>query len=151
MIHDMTGLVPPETKVRRVLRILLAAFYLLVGMMHLRAPAGFLAITPDWVPYPLQVIIFTGVCEIAGAVALVTRRFRAAAGVMLALYAVCVYPANIKQGAQLVVSRPAVGVSTRLHLVGVICRGCNQLARCQTRSIGVAINPVFSHTPLKSR
>jgi uncharacterized membrane protein len=40
------------------------------------------------------------VCEIAGAVALFTHRFRAAAGVMLALYAVCVYPANIKHAVE---------------------------------------------------
>lgn len=38
----------------------------------------------------------TGVCELAGAAALLTRRFRAFAGVMLALYAVCVFPANLK-------------------------------------------------------
>ena len=41
--------------------------------------------------------MLTGLCELAGAAALLTRRLRALAGVMLALYAVCVYPANIKQ------------------------------------------------------
>jgi uncharacterized membrane protein len=100
MLHDMAGLVERETNGRRVFRIILAAFYLFVGIMHLRAPSGFLAITPDWVPYPLQMIIFTGVCEIAGAIALLTRRLRAVAGVMLALYAVCVYPANIKHAVE---------------------------------------------------
>jgi uncharacterized membrane protein len=100
MLHDITGPVAPETIGRRVLRILLAALYLVVGIAHLRAPSGLLAITPDWVPYPLQVIILTGVCEIAGAAALLTHRFRAAAGVMLALYAVCVYPANIKHAVE---------------------------------------------------
>ncbi len=38
----------------------------------------------------------TGLCELAGAAGLMTRRFRAAAGIGLALYAVCVFPANIK-------------------------------------------------------
>lgn len=52
-------------------------------------------ITPSWVPFPRQVIFATGLCELAGAIALNTR-LRRAAGAALALYAVCVYPANIK-------------------------------------------------------
>ena len=52
-------------------------------------------ITPNWAPFPLQVIFATVLCEIAGAIALNTR-LRCAAGAALALYAVCVYPANIK-------------------------------------------------------
>ena len=51
---------------------------------------------PDWVPAPREVILFTGACEIAGAVALIIRSLRWWAGVMLALYAVGVFPANIK-------------------------------------------------------
>ncbi len=38
----------------------------------------------------------TGLCEIAGAIALLTRALRRAAGIALATYAVCVFPANIK-------------------------------------------------------
>ena len=40
-------------------------------------------------------IMLTGLCELAGAVALLTKRLRWWAGVMLAAYTVCVYPANI--------------------------------------------------------
>ncbi len=76
-------------------RWLLVVFYLAAGIIHLRSPAGFVAITPDWVPYPHEVILLTGVCEIAGAIGLLTQRFRAAAAIGLALYAVCVYPANV--------------------------------------------------------
>ena len=75
---------------------MLAACYLTAGIFHLATPATFLMITPDWVPYPRQVILGTGVCELAGAAGLLTKRFRKAAGLALALYAVCVYPANIK-------------------------------------------------------
>jgi uncharacterized membrane protein len=81
---------------RAILRILLAAAYLIAGIAHLRSPGVFLAITPGWVPFPRPVILATGLCEIAGAVALMTRRLRYLAGCMLALYAVCVFPANIK-------------------------------------------------------
>ena len=83
-------------RLRNILRWVLAAAYLFVGVLHLRSPQTFIPIVPDWVPFPTQTVLFTGACEIAGSIALLTRRFRHAAGVMLALYAVCVFPANIK-------------------------------------------------------
>lgn len=86
----------PDTP-RVVLRLLLGAVYLAAGAAHLRAPAAFLSITPEWVPQPALVIAATGVAEILGAAALVAiRPLRRAAAIGLALYAVCVYPANIK-------------------------------------------------------
>ncbi|MGI4876518.1 MAG: DoxX family protein [Janthinobacterium lividum] len=81
---------------RAAMRWAMAAAYLAAGVLHLRTPAPFLAIVPDWVPFPQYTVAFTGVCEIFGAVGLVTTRFRWWAGVMLAVYAVCVFPANIK-------------------------------------------------------
>jgi uncharacterized membrane protein len=81
---------------RTVLRWLLAAAYLGAGVLHLRAPEPFLTITPDWVPFPEQVIRFTGVAEIVGALGLLNRWTRRAAGIGLALYALCVWPANIQ-------------------------------------------------------
>ncbi len=84
-----------DSKPKLILRILIAIFYLLAGIAHLRSPAGFLAITPDWVPFPEFVIAFTGIAEIAGAIGLMIPRLRYAAGIGLALYALCVWPANI--------------------------------------------------------
>ena len=75
---------------------MLAAAYLLAGVLHLHSPEPFLSITPDWVPNPRAVIAATGMCEIAGAIGLLVPRLRRLAGMMLALYAVCVFPANIK-------------------------------------------------------
>lgn len=85
-----------QGRLRTALRWTLALVYLIAGVLHLRSPQGFLQITPSWVPYPELVIAATGVCEIFGAVGLMTRRFRWWAGVMLAAYAVCVFPANIR-------------------------------------------------------
>jgi uncharacterized membrane protein len=78
------------------MQFVMAAFYAVAGVAHLSSPGGFLAIIPPWVPYPHTVIAFTGVCELAGAIGLVTSRFRWWAGVMLAAYAVCVFPANMR-------------------------------------------------------
>jgi uncharacterized membrane protein len=75
--------------------LLLAVLYFIAGVLHLVSPNGFLKITPEWVPYPEEVVAFTGIAEMAGAIGLLIPRFRYAAGIGLALYAICVYPANI--------------------------------------------------------
>ena len=81
---------------RAALRYSLAAIYVIACVAHIRSPAGFVQITPDWVPAPQFVVLATGLCEIAGAVALAfVPRLRRAAGIGLAAYAVCVFPANI--------------------------------------------------------
>ena len=86
----------PHAQLRWVLLGLMAVIYLLFGLVHILRPDPFLPIMPDWVPQPRLVVILTGLCEIAGAAGLCIPRFRWLAGVMLALYAICVYPANVK-------------------------------------------------------
>ena len=87
----MTG-----SRIRVAMRWLMVAFYLAAGILHLRSPEGFLPIVPGWVPYPRETVLLTGIAELAGAVGLLVPRLRYAAGVGLALYALCVFPANIK-------------------------------------------------------
>ncbi len=85
--------------IRTVLRLLLALFYAVAGVFHLAAPQPFLRIMPGWVPVPETVIMLTGLAELAGAAALAqpwSRRLREAGGIGLALYALCVWPANIQ-------------------------------------------------------
>lgn len=84
--------------IRSAARALLALFYAVAGVFHLLRPAPFLAITPHWVPWPAAVILLTGIAELAGAAALVqpwSKPLRRVGGIGLALYAVCVFPANI--------------------------------------------------------
>ena len=80
-----------------VARWCLAALYAPFGVLHMSAPRAFLPIMPPGVPFPLTVVTLTGACEIAGAAGLLIPRTRRAAGWALALYAVCVYPANVYQ------------------------------------------------------
>ena len=86
--------------VARFFRLLLAVAYIYAGVTHIRSPDGFLAITPAWVLLPDEVVFWTGVAEIAGGVGLLipprlVPHARKAAGVGLALYALCVWPANV--------------------------------------------------------
>jgi len=91
---------------RTVLRWLMIAFYAVAGVGHLLAPDGFLRIVPESVPFPREVILVTGLCELAGAAALAVPRLRRLAGIMLALYALCVWPANIRHAFEHIVVPP---------------------------------------------
>ena len=104
--------------IRSGLRWLLAAFYALAGYMHLARPAPFLSIMPDWVPAPETVVFWTGVAELMGAAALAqwpSLPLRRAGAIGLALYAVCVFPANIHHFA-LDMARPDGGLGLGYHV-----------------------------------
>ena len=78
------------------MRWIIAALYFAAGVIHVAKPEPFLAITPDWVAFPGWVVFLTGLFELAVAPALLTRRLRVIAGVAMAAYALCVWPANFK-------------------------------------------------------
>jgi len=105
-------------KARPALRWLLATFYTVAGYFHLTHPRPFLSITPRWVPLPEQVILLTGLAELAGAAGLVqpwSKPLRRAAGIGLAAYAVCVYPANVNH-LLLDLARPGHGFGLTYHV-----------------------------------
>ena len=84
--------------IRAALRWVLAVFYGAAGVLHLVKPTPFLTIMPAWVPAPEAIVALTGVAELAGAIGLLqpfSSALRRWAGVGLALYALCVWPANI--------------------------------------------------------
>lgn len=74
----------------------LAAALVFFGTDHLLTTERYLPMLPSFVPAPALVVVFTGLCEIAGAIGLLVPRLRRLAGIMLAIYFVCVFPANIK-------------------------------------------------------
>lgn len=82
--------------VRTIARVTLALFFGSAGIVHLVSPDAFLPIMPEIVPWPRAVIIVTGLCEIAGAIGLFHPGSCRWAGLGLALYAACVWPANFK-------------------------------------------------------
>jgi uncharacterized membrane protein len=51
--------------------------------------------TPRWVPWPREMVFFTGLCELAGAIGLLIPATRRAAGIALILFFIAVLPANI--------------------------------------------------------
>lgn len=110
--------------IRAVLRTILAAFYAFAGYLHIVRPEPFLTIMPGWVPFPEAVVFWTGVAEILGAIGLVQRlnlRLRQAAGIGLALYALCVWPANINHFA-MDMARADEGLGLAYHVPRMIAQ-----------------------------
>lgn len=84
--------------IRVILRWLLGLFYAVAGWFHLTAPEPFLRIMPGVIPMPEGVVLATSIAELLGAAALVqpwSPALRRAGAIGLALYAICVFPANI--------------------------------------------------------
>ena len=110
--------------IRTILRILLSLFYGYAGYAHVVSPEPFLTITPDWVPFPEAVIFWTGIAEIAGAIGLLqpfSKPLRQAAGIGLALYALCVWPANINHFA-MDMAREDGGLGLAYHIPRMIAQ-----------------------------
>lgn len=116
MAVNIGALFEPSLEPRFWWRLVLSAIYLIVGILHMLLPGPFLRIMPALVPFPAAVVFITGACEVAGAAALLSSPLRSAAGIALAAYAVCVYPANIKHAID---GLSAVDVSTYAWLYHV--------------------------------
>lgn len=100
------------------LRVVLAIFYAGAGVIHLLRPDPFVSIMPGWVPSAEAVVFWTGVAELLGAAALLqpfNAALRKAGGIGLALYAICVFPANIHHFA-MDMARPDGGLGLGYHV-----------------------------------
>ncbi len=83
-----------------VLRIALAIIFTVMGISHFvpRVSRTMAAMIPPRLrfrfPSPMQLVWFTGACELAGAVGLLVPLTRIAAGISLVVFLVAVFPAN---------------------------------------------------------
>lgn len=84
-----------------VLRVLLAAAFIFMGITHFlpavqRTMAAMIPPRMRWAGplKPRNLVIFTGICEIAGGLGLVYPPTALAAGICLVVFLVAVFPAN---------------------------------------------------------
>ena len=70
-------------------------WFLIGGIAHFAATNIEMRIVPPYIPWPRASVLVSGVFELLGAVGLLVRRYRAAAGVGLCLLTLAVTPANI--------------------------------------------------------
>ena len=110
--------------IRTLLRLLLALLYMIAGVLHIVTPGPFLSIMPRGLPFPEQIVLLTGVAELLGAIALAqgwSQGLRRAGAIGLALYAICVFPANINHFA-LDMARPDNGLGLAYHIPRMIAQ-----------------------------
>jgi uncharacterized membrane protein len=76
-------------------RVILAAFFIVAGIMHFVIPAAYVRIVPPALPLPRLLVVLTGIAEIMGGCSLlVPFTQRIAAWCLIALL-IAVFPANI--------------------------------------------------------
>lgn len=95
-----------QISIRGVMRIVMAAFLLFGFVLHFRATDKLVAITPDWVPFPREIVLATGLLELILAATLLIPSLRKASGIAIALYVLAVWPANIKHAFEPVLVSP---------------------------------------------
>jgi uncharacterized membrane protein len=74
---------------------LLASFFSFAGTMHFVVPRAYEAIVPPVLPRKRELVVVSGMAEIAGGVAVLAPRTRSAARWWLLALLVAVFPANI--------------------------------------------------------
>ncbi len=85
---------------RSGLRFLLAALMVIIGVLHFINPEPFVMIVPDYLPWPMGLVLISGVFEVLGGIGLLVPRTRVAAGWgLIALY-LAVLPANVWMATQ---------------------------------------------------
>lgn len=120
----MASTLPVKAKIKIALRWLLALFLIGGGVNHFLSPAAYVAMMPAELPWHLELVYLSGVCEIlCGAGLLVPATRRLAAWATIALL-VAIFPANLNMavnhlplGGKVV---PAWALWARLPLQGVL-------------------------------
>lgn len=74
----------------------LAGFFVVAGALHFVVPAFYLAMMPPWVPAHRELVIASGIAEIAGGLGVLGDRWRRPAGIGLLLLLLAVFPANLQ-------------------------------------------------------
>ena len=85
-----------ETLLRRIFRYLLAAFFVIAGVLHFTNTDFYLRIMPPYLPWHRELVWLSGVFEILGGIGvLFPQPWRRRAGWGLVALLVAVFPANL--------------------------------------------------------
>ena len=107
--------------IRTISKSLLALLMVSAGILHFVRYDFFLKIVPDYLPFPLEIVYISGVCEIALGVLLLIPRFSHLAAWGIVALLIAVFPANIYayQHQELIPAPPIVHF-LRLPLQGLL-------------------------------
>ena len=71
-------------------------WFFLGGIGHFLWLDAYSNVVPAWVPHPREVVLATGACDIAGAIAVLWTRTRRVGGLALIAYCLCVWPVHFE-------------------------------------------------------
>lgn len=97
--------------------MLIAAIFVVGGVLHLVKPAYYMRIMPPWLPAPMALVFISGVFEILGGVGVLVPATRVAAGWGLIALLIAIFPANV----QMLLDARAAHASS-LWMTGLIAR-----------------------------
>jgi uncharacterized membrane protein len=115
----MSGII--MTTLRVISKYLLALLMIVAGVLHFVNPGFFLKIVPPYLPFHLEIVYLSGVCEIVLGILLLIPRFTRLAGWGIIALLIAVFPANIYlyQHQEIVPASPTIHFA-RLLLQGVL-------------------------------
>ena len=82
-------------KIKKITIIIMALFYIWVGIRHFVEPAWFVQIMPPYLPFHFEAVYLSGFFEILFGIMLLFMKTRYYAAWGLILLLIAVYPANI--------------------------------------------------------
>src|SRR6516162_3713441 len=83
-------------RTRLVFRMLLAITFVGAGMNHFINPDFYVSFMPPYLPWPLELVWISGVCEILGGIGVLIRPLRRIACWGLIALLIAVFPANVQ-------------------------------------------------------
>jgi uncharacterized membrane protein len=111
------GMAQTALKILVALPLFLSGFALHLFRAHLTA-----GIIPPFIPARLFLALFTGVCEIAGAIGLFVPRVQRSAALWIGLMMVAIFPANIYSAGKIIdgFRFPTVPVRLAIQIVYIV-------------------------------
>jgi uncharacterized membrane protein len=76
--------------------VVLAAIFVVSGVLHFVIPRAYMSIMPPWLPAHRALVLVSGAAEIAGALGILHPATRVAAGWGLIALLIAVFPANVQ-------------------------------------------------------
>jgi uncharacterized membrane protein len=98
----------------RIGALIVAAMFLASGVLHLVNPSAFMWLMPPWLPYQTELIVLSGVMEIAAAIGLILKQRWAPMLTVVTLLAV--WPANWWFAIDSLTSNPEIALIAWLRL-----------------------------------
>jgi uncharacterized membrane protein len=105
-----------------LLRVIVALPLLVSGVVHFTGTAMMATIIPPFFPYRTQLVLVSGVLELAGAVGLLLPAFTRLASSCLALLMIVIFPANVYASGRNVggLHMPSVPVRLAMQIIYIV-------------------------------